>query len=224
MHYHCEVVMPPTDDVEGAVREIMKDFDESNEEGYHTFYDFLVIGGRYSGTKLMAKYEKKKIDEFFEWMKAEKVTVSGLQFGKQELAPASQIPKVDDKWNEMFPSEIPIPCPIFLHSNDQFKSDSILPGDIEKLKDIGDVKCERIIIAGPSFDSKTEENTGPPEPTFMYSTEEWNGKTWMKTDWDGKIKTALEMFKEEKKNWKDSYVALITPKDDWLVVTVDYHS
>lgn len=41
---------------------------------------------------------------------------------------------------------------------------------------------------------------------------------------DGTFKSALESFKEKIKRYSDEYQARCTPQDDWLVITIDYHS
>lgn len=232
MHYHCEIVIPPTTDIEGAVKAVLSKFDENAEESEdvstkHAFWDFWVIGGRWAGHKLMAKYEQAKIDEFYEWMTAEKITVSGVQFGKQELSPPTQIPKVDAKWNEMFPSAIPVKCPLFRHSNDQFGKglSGSLPHDVARLSDVPErLICSRVIFAGPSYESESKGHTGPLEAKFMLAEDAWNGCNHMKVDWDGKFKSAIDKCRENFKNYNPDYVERVMPKDDWLAVTVDYHS
>jgi len=52
----------------------------------------------------------------------------------------------------------------------------------------------------------------------------YNGATWQDTNWDGTLKSALDGFADKCKNYKQEWVDEHTPKDDWLVVTVDYHS
>jgi hypothetical protein len=234
MHHHCEIVIPPTTDIEGAVASVMKKFDENqqdDEEGYgyskHAFWDFWVIGGRWAGHKLIAKYDETKIDEFYAWINAEKITVSGVQCGKPELSPASQIPKVDAKWNEMFPSAIPIKCPLFQHSNNQYGEGlgGTLPHDVARLSEVPErLTCSRVIFAGPRYESKSKGYSGPLEAKFMLAEDAWNGCNHMKVDWDRKLTTAVAKCRENFKNYKAEYVEKILPKDDWLAVTVDYHS
>lgn len=224
MHYHMEIIMPPTDDVEAAVASIMKPFDENGEDeegnpNRHAFWDWYQIGGRWSGSHLKARYEPERLDEFFGWLQSEKVTVSGIRFGKQKLKPSGQIQKVDAKWNEMFPSERFEPCPIFQHSGDN------MTDDVCRLVNLPErITCSHIIIAGPRYDHDTNKRTGPPEAVYMVQDEIWNGVTHVKADWDGTVRQALAMHSERLKNLNPEYAALMTPSDDWLVVTVDYHS
>jgi len=232
MHYHCEVIIPPTelDKIQPAISALLAPFDETSDDEsvLHPFWDFWVIGGRWAGTKIPAGCDKEKLDEFYDWMKREGVTVSGLQCGKQELSPATQITKVDAKWNEMFPGADGQPklCPIFRHSNDQFGDglEGTMPGDICELRDALEIECQRIVFAGPSFVSDANAWTGPLEATFMLCTVEWNGTNYMKVDWDGKVGSAVEQLRKHARHYGEEYKARIVPQNDWLSITVDYHS
>lgn len=121
-HYHLEVIMPPQTDIISAIDSIMLPFDENRrgEEDHsgHDFWDWYVIGGRWAGTKESCRYDAGKLEEFYKWLQVEKITVAGLQCGKQALQPKSQIPKVDAMWNELFPTEdrTVTPCPLFARS------------------------------------------------------------------------------------------------------------
>jgi len=227
MHYHCEIIMPPTDDVEGAIAKIMKPWDENDRESEDSrgsgFWDWYSIGGRWAGEKTLAKYRGEKLDAFYAWLKAEKVTVSGIQFGKQELSPADQIPKVDAKWNEMFPSPVFEHCPIFQHSHKPFGKgmESSIAGDVCRLSDIHEnLTASRVIVAGPHWDKKRDDI----EPKFMLCHSEWNGCNYMKVDWDGKVLSALKQYEKDIASYKEDYAERLRPQPDWLVVTVDYHS
>lgn len=228
MHHHCEIIIPPTDDVAGSIDAVMRKFDENGEDedgdrNAHTFWDFYVIGGRWAGMKAMAKFDKAKLAEFQAWLQAEKVTVSGFTAGKQTLAPDSQRAKVDDKWNEMFPSEKFVPCPMFSHSNDQYAKagplSGMIDGDVMLLGNLPDsLECDHIIVAGPDYKGEGIE------ATFMIKDSAWNGVNHVKADWDGTVAGALAKHAEQIKNYKDDYRERVTPSINWLVVTVDYHS
>lgn len=231
MHHHLEVVIPPTMNIEEAITSILKPFDENgdDEDGYkkHAFWDFWSIGGRFAGTKLLAQYDKEKLDAFYQWLRDEHVTVAGLVCGKQEISPASQIPKVDAKWNEMFPSNEFLPCPLFRHSNDQYGKglSGTLPADVQRLSDVpAALECDHVIIAKPSYDSTTETFTGPLQAEFMLKEDAWNGCNHMKVDWDGKLHSAVQKFRERAESYTEEFKARALPQPDWLVVTVDYHS
>lgn len=236
-HYHLEIIMPPTDDIEGAIKSILAPFDENgkDEDGdnnKHAFWDFYVIGGRWAGDKEKQKLDPEKLKAFYTWCDEEKITVSGLTCGKQELSPATQIPKVDAKWNELFPATDGSQphCPLFKHSNNQYAkgTDGALNGDITLLKDSLDTVCARVIIAGPSYNHEERDAdnpyTGPYEANYMISDDVWNGVTWITVDWDKTVKSAVAKYKDKIESYKDTYREMFTPKDDWLCVTVDYHN
>ena len=148
------------------------------------------------------------------------MTVSGLQFGEQELSPADQIPMVDALWNEFFPSrtgEI-VPCPIFKHSNDQYDSDDLHSCDISLVEHIPeDLTAAHVIIAGPDYEGKKMH------ATYMISQDAWNGVSHMPVDWDGKVLSAIEKAKEHFKHYREEWKETHIPQKDWLCVTVDYH-
>lgn len=232
MHYHLEIVMPPVADIAAAVDTILKPYCEHGDDGdeerleKHAFWDFHVIGGRWAGSKLLAEIDSTKLDAFYAWLKEEHVTVSGLQCGKQELSPADQIPKVDAKWSEMFP-EAAGPCPLFNHSNSQYGEGlkGAMRGDVCKLSELpADLKCSRILIAKPSYDTVTKGYHGPLEAEFMLCEDAWNGCNHMKVDWDGKASSALAQYCERIKSYREEFRAIAEPQPNWLVVTVDYHS
>jgi hypothetical protein len=234
MHHHLEIVMPPTNDIEAAVKLIMAPFDENTDadadEGSdrHAFWDFYVIGGRWAGHKLLAHYDKAQLDKFYEWLNDTGITVSGVQCGKQELSPASQIPIVDAKWNEMFPSSSPVPCPLFAHSNDQYGHnglDDTLPGDVMLLGSVPKgLTCSRVIVAGPSFNSATNTWDGPIRPVFMLCDSQWNGVNHMDIKWDGTLASAIDECRGKLSGYRPEFAAKVSPQDNWLAVTVDYHS
>lgn len=194
MHYKLEIIMPPTDDVEGAVEKIMEPFSEYNEDSKHTFWDFYSIGGRWAGNKVEARIDPKILEEFYQWCKDEKITVSSVQCGKQTLSPADQIPKVDEKWQEM--TGLDGPCLIFDHAGSGYGS---LDGDVCKLSELPEgYTASHVIIA---------DNDG--RVLLMLEDLLWRGDNG--TDWDGKVQSAIDKCE-------------VTPTEDWLAVTVDYHS
>lgn len=232
MHYHLEVVMPPTDDVHGALEEILAPFDENkqgDEDGAsgHAFWDYWVIGGRWAGAKAEARIGKDNIAAFYEWCREADIKVLGLTMGKQTVATTEMREAVDAKWREMFPGTFDT-CPLFDHANNQLglggRSD--LDGDVCRFADVpASLSCAHIIFAGPSYNAAHKDAvwTGPPRATFMLSQTAWNGVTHMPVAWDGIFSSALAMFRDKHSGYKPEYAAKITPTDDWIVVTVDYH-
>ncbi|MCK2149475.1 hypothetical protein MYE70_10395 [Marinobacter alexandrii] len=220
MHYQLEIIMPPTDNVEGQVTNILAEYDENAEStedfdaNPRAFWDFWVIGGRWSGNKLKAELDSAKLDLFIEELKKREVTCSGIQAGKQSLDPASQIPMVDALWAEYFPESGISVCPLFAHSNNQYDSSSNLPGDICRVAEIPEkAECGHVLIARESC-----LQDGTFSAIHMRQTSVWNGCNFEKTDFDGTIKSAIRDFNEKTTN-ESRHV-----KDDWLCVTVDYHS
>lgn len=238
MHHTLEIVMPPVPGVEMPTTEhiqecvsvimapfnedpeIPEDEDEAAEIRYqmrNSFWDWWVIGGRFAGNKLMAALDQDKLNAFMEELTKRKVTVSGIQCGKQELSPASQIPMVDELWGEYFPEHKGQACPIFRHSNDAYGG--TLPDDVLHFKDTPrSLKASRVIIAGPNHDNTKME------AHYMVSDDLYNGVNWVKTGWDGTLGEALNAFMEYAERWRDEFKEARIPTDNWLVVTVDYHS
>jgi len=149
------------------------------------------------------------------------VTVSGVRCGKEKLDPSSQIPMVDELWCKFFPTETGeiVACPIFSHSNNQYDSSDFISCDICLVEEIPkNLTCSRVIIAGPNYDdSKIEAK-------FMLCDSAWNGVNHMPIKWDGNVLTALQMFKDNCKHYKVEYAQKIMPQNDWICITVDYHS
>lgn len=218
MHFHLEIIMPPAEDVEAALQEIMNPFDEnsSHEENDdfsgHPFWDWWTIGGRWSGAKIEAKVGADKLKEFKQKLTDMDITISGLVYGKQEISPANQIPAVDALWNEMFPDSGSEKCTLFQHSG------SLIDSDICRLDELPDgLMAAKVIIAAPQwYDKIGAEN--------MFSKSLWNGVTHEKTRWDGNVKEAIEMHLDKIKNYKEEARDKYMPKPDWLCVTIDYHS
>lgn len=218
MHYSCEIVIPRTSEIEKAVASIMAPFDENgSDEDHstkHSFWDYWKIGGRWSGRKLKASIGQERLTAFEEWCQSANITVSGVQFGKPTLHPASQIEKVDAKWREMFPGTTDH-CPLFDHAPNC--------DDVQALAVVSPLlSASRVIIAAPEFhDGKW---TGPLRAVYMVEDEHWNGVTWIESKWDGKLVSALEAWNAKLGNYKEEYREAVTPQPDWLAVTVDYHS
>lgn len=226
MHYHLEIIMPPTNDVEQAVKEILAQFDESGtdedgEPNRYTFWDWWVIGGRWAGEKVKAQLDQDKLKEFYDELNKLNITVSGLQAGKQELKPASQIPAVDALWLKFFPDSKVKACPLFNHYNDQYQKVSDLPDDVMKYSDIPEgLTASHVIVAKDHWD----KDVGGLEAAWMMNDSVYNGVNFTDTKWDGTFKGAMEMYIDSLKNYRDEYKEKYTPNDDWIVVTVDYHS
>lgn len=214
MHYLMEVVMPPTDDIKGALEEILKDYYEGDEENADkAFFDWWQIGGRYSGAKLEAVYPKARMDEFCAELKARKVTVSSFCAGKQTLQPESQIPMVDALWRDFFPDSPLKVCPLFTHSGEQ------LEGDVMRVSDLPEnTNAFRFMVAAPNHDGTALE------ATYMLAKDIWNGTNHQKTDWDGSVIGGIKQYADMLKNYTETYRESASIRPDWICVTVDYHT
>jgi len=223
MHYHLEIIMPPTDDIERSVEEILREYsenyeDEEGEENPHAFWDFYVIGGRWAAVKITQKFEGKKLDEFHKALDAMKLTVSAMQCGKQELKPSNQIPEVDKLWQEHFPEGGKV-CPLFNHYNDQYKNTIGFP-DIMELEDIPEnLHASRVIIAKEHWQDKDKLEIG-----FMIEDSYWNGINHIDSNWKGGVLDAVKMWKGQLNGYKEEFKQKNKPQEDWLVVTIDYHT
>jgi hypothetical protein len=216
MHYHLEIVMPPTDDIEAAIMEILAPFDENCENqdiaSKHAFWDWYRIGGRWSGAKLEALLGEQRIADFRAALQEANITVSGVQAGKPTLSPADQRDKVDAMWNAMFPDSPVKTCPLFDHYKGDF-------GDAMPLGECPEgLACSHLIVAASDWrDEKIEA-------VFMIQESVWNGVNYVETKWDGTLASGVAMCAEKFKHYKAEYAEKRTPRPDWLVVTVDYHS
>lgn len=217
-HEHNEIIMPPTSDVDAAIGAVMAPFSEHVDEDADTrfsFWDWYVIGGRWSGAKTESHLDPDDLESFNKWMVDEKVMVSALQFGKQTLADESTKQKVDAKWRELFPDAGPR-CTLFDHSNARNRA---LPGDVCRLYEVSErLTAFRVVIAGPRYTGEGLEAVDRIERTM------YNGTWFVDTAWDGNVLGAVERFRERAQRMLEEYRERVMPRHDWLVVTVDSHT
>lgn len=211
MHYQLEVILPPggtTLDEDLAL--VMDSFREEQEDGDDApgtadWYDWWEIGGRWSGNHALAHVEPALLAAFREELHQRKVTVSGIQFGKQELSPATQIPEVDRLWREMVP-RCGNECPLFQHSKPT--------GDVCLYSEVsGTLKAKRVIIC-------ERREAGGIRVRRMVVTSLWNGTEHQKTDFDGNVRAFVEAQRMSESGWPKP----VDVKDDWVAVTIDYHN
>lgn len=211
MHYHLEIIMPPTDDVKAVVAQIMAPFDENGEDQKHTFWDWYVIGGRWSGHKMLSRFPQDRINAFYASLNERKVTVSSLQAGKPTLQPPEQAAMVDQMWREAFPEFPGKQCPLF----DHYTGDH---GNVCCINEMPtDLECDRVIIA-------VRLDDGSIRAEYMVSGKIWNGVNYVKTTWDETVFGAMKENAGRLVGYGEAYRNRVTPAPDWLVVTVDYHS
>lgn len=214
--------MPPTpeDEIDERVAEIMAQFDENaqgEDRSTGAFWDFYSIGGRMAGVKRRSKVPKEKLKAFYDELNARNVTVSGLQWGKPELNPPEQRGMIDALWREMCPESGLDFCPIFKQGSGIDAAE--YEGDVCPYREIADdFRCEHVIFA--ALDYKDERY----EAHQMFQASLWNGVTWQNTTFDGTWACAKALHAKEIALVVEGYRMKYTPTDDWLVVTVDYHS
>ena len=51
MHYHIEILMPPTDDVEGTVKRALSPYMQGEDDGMPVWWDWYKLGGAWTGAK-----------------------------------------------------------------------------------------------------------------------------------------------------------------------------
>lgn len=214
MHYHLELIIPPTGYVDDTVKDAMSAFAEEiydpdygewrdNPQG---FYDWYVIGGRWTGAKAEALISEDEIDLFTDHLMNIGITVSGLQAGKPTLQPVDQAETVDALWCQWFPQWPGTQCPLFDHYNegsDIWPLDAVPPG----------LTAAKVLIYNGDY------------PVFMLDTEIWNGVTHQPTAWDGNVLDAAQQWREalSTRSYNEDFKRKSTPGSDWLAVTIDFH-
>lgn len=96
MHSHIEIIFPPnTKNINEAVEQILKPFDENVEENKNTFYDWYEIGGRWSGYK--GKQDVMIVGELPKGFCAARVIVAVPNYDENGLEAATMLE--DSYWN-----------------------------------------------------------------------------------------------------------------------------
>lgn len=210
MHYHLEILMPPTDDVPAMVAKALAEFDECNPENRYAFFDWYVIGGRWSGTKLQQRIGEERLSAFQNKLHSMGVTVSSFRAGKPRLSPESQEGTVNALWREMCPGNGDV-CPLF-------KNEVSFNLDACRLDELpSGLKCEAFLYVSVDDDDEVE-------PKLLLRGSIFNGVNSQDTTWDGSVEKAFELLCKRIGNYRDEYRKAIEPRPDWLLVTVDYHS
>lgn len=221
MHYQAEIVIPPTKKIQESVGQIMDYFRKEkydkngNECGCEAdWWDWWVVGGRWSGSKLTARIDPKQLEAFHKALTDAKVTVSSFVCGKEKLQPESQVALVDELWRKHCPGQGKS-CPLFENARDQYGKEGYAD-DVCLVSEIPErLTCSRLIVAEPWHDDKENRLS----PKRMVCTEHWNGVEHEKTIFNGKVKATLAAMRNDEGDWRKSKHG-----DHWLVVTVDYHN
>ena len=221
--------MPPVGPATGPVTkedlgeplaQILDPFQEG-QQWYQGFWDWWQIGGRYSGSKIAKSLYQEARDAFFKELTRRNVTVSGVQFGEQTLKPESQRPMVDALWREAFPDTPFEACPLFDHSPAPGPGDVMRYGEVLQM---GDFALEHLIVAGPHGWHDMYEEEGRLEAVFMLRGIVWNGLNYEDTAWDRTFRGGMALREAASAYSSEAYRERHTPQEDWLVVTIDYHS
>ena len=225
MHYHLEVVMPPKpedQDLEAYITKVLEQtlapYDDSNGEAKHSFWDWWVVGGRWSGEKLIQSLDQDQLQKFNDKLNKHKITVSALIAGKESLKPDSQIEEVDKLWQDFFPGKGDV-CPLFSHYEERFMDGSGSPVDVCEIKDMPDrLTASRVIT------TQWDKYGKKWQAFFMKETEVWNGVNFERTEWDSLVKSALRACEDRSRNYSEEWLKGHRLMPDWLAVTVDYHN
>ena len=114
---------------------------------------------------------------------------------------------MDALWREHFPGTTE-QCLLFDHAGDR------LPGDIGTLGECPkELTACRVLIADAEGAA-----------LWMVEDSVWNGTNFQETDWSGKVWDALGQWRQRAEGYQEEYRAAKMPSDEWLAVTVDYHS
>ena len=218
MHYHLEVVVPFTETFKNNIRESLeKALAPFGPDGDICLWDYFKIGGRYSGSKLIASIpdHESRLNDFYEELKKRKITVSFIRAGKDSLEPKFQEKEVDALWQEMFPGFGDV-CPIFEHAG------QILPMDVCSFSKVPPcLKSNSVLILTPSLEENQERFY---KPSFLIQDQVWNGVNFIKTQWNTTFSHALKLYKEKNKSFPKEIQKWMTPDETWYCITVDYHS
>lgn len=229
MHYHAEVILPPKPvvGVEVAVEMVMEPFNENIEgeedHGEPKWWDFYIIGGRWHGNKLRHSLGEDKIEAFYKELQEEKITFSSLYAGRDKVMPESQEGRVDEIWRKHFPGTTET-CFLMEHGNDKYAN--TLDLNVCKLGDLPeDYSAARVLIGGQHMsDIEKGEGLLHLHCTYMVSQGVWNGVTHQDTSWKGSVTRAAKDWNAQLENYNPEFAKPNTTTDDWLSVTVDYHS
>ena len=243
MHYHMELIMPPLEDgakLDDRLDEILGPWheeykytcfcDDDDKQNFHGFYDYYVVGGRWSGDHLRTRMEQdhgERWSAFINEMENSDIMVSGVIAGKPTPV-GDGVNRVQDVWQRHFPEFADIHNPLFN-----------IPGVFPQKQIAGDVctfhaipistTCSHFAVATPErkFSAERQEFIGDVQTyklTFQLVTSLYNGSTWQNTSFDGTLQSALDHYNKILQRYRAAFRDLYTPKEDWLCVTIDYHN
>jgi len=80
------------------------------------------------------------------------------------------------------------------------------------------------IVNAARFIVALSDEAGNYSAEFMLEESLWNGVNFVDSAWQGSIKEALTMYDKRTAHYHASYNKAYKPQDNWVSVTVDYHS
>jgi len=207
-HSVCEVITPPRrpehdgDYVGLSVCQVMTSLAMEGDER-PDWWDWYVIGGRWSGQHVVAGLPEDKLKGFCEELERRQLPDScdyfeGLNSKDQEAA--------DALWREFFPGAGD-KC-LLLHRCGEQSVDVMPVGQLPKR-----LSAATLIVAGPDCSDEHELRA-----RFMLHTKVWNGCNLQPTNWDGNVLKGIELAKDD---YVKTHLDPVTA--EWLAVTVDYH-
>lgn len=203
---------------EEAIDRRLEEIIEREHTSRWAFWDYWSVGGRWTGSHDLSHIAPSDLDAFRKAEVAHQFTVSGVQFGRPTLQPASQAEEVDRRWREAFPQSPLKQCPLFDHAGGR---------DIHRLGYVGEhLTASHLILAThshvPAEDRAPDASrwSGPLKVERMWLSQVWWAGTWMETAWDGRIPDFEKEFGHYAPEWQEGNM----PNEDWWIVTVDYHS
>ncbi len=216
MHFHLEIIMPPTDKIEEEISHILAPFDEGNEESRNAFWDWYQIGGRWTGTKdgfdpasdennvercELCNGTGFRTDNVGETARAAEPTYTCNSCGKWQEGGTWTHSEFGAGKHLKWPTQWA-----------QYKGDIMLLRDVKP-----DQKAFRVIIAG-----QNHAGTGM-EAVFMAAKDNWNGVSFDESKWDGSLADAIAKHKARAAHYTPAYAEKVTPTDEWIAVSIDYH-
>ncbi len=204
MHHHCEVLVPPTEDMESAVGNVLAPFEY--DVGSYAFFDYFELGGLRAGAKLSVLCGPGRLCEYLDSLNSRGV-LCRAESGGHVLEVPAQITVADELWREWFP-ELCSSCPLFGQSGR-------VAYDVMPLKDVPkSLMFEKFLVAFP------EDWPGGSGCEFLLQCSCWNGCNFERAAWDGSLGQALELLSANDRLLPGER----PPRDDWLLATVDCHS
>ena len=204
MHYHLELIMPPSPliQIQERVRELMFPLSQAvaHSEGTTAYlYDWYQIGGRFAGAKMLGRLDPERLHKFRQELYGEAFTNDArpVVIGQTGLWRTQDLPKVDALWRKWFPEEEIDACPLFDHypAGDQ---------DICRVDQIPDTLTADAVLVG------NEDKV-----VFQLITEIWDStkQEFQDTGFDGSVLNALRQCR----------ACGVEPSQNWLAVTLDCH-